>query len=382
MDFAFVPGTGDVALDVLRSVMMLRPNTTLDSAPGMTTVADFFGNLDFVLGVLGETADDLIVGSHGSAEGQLQISFDSKIPTPDPTKQVIAVYEDLEAVNTSGSIRIPPDIETPNTNFRLAGCLIGSKECEPFLKLLKQALGNPKSVSAPQYIHSFQTAPDGSSAFEFMSYAYRIVSKKALTTRDQVLGMFGNLPDDQIQILGGGTVPGENWDKWVPVAAKLNLAPATSQELPVKVPVKIAPAAGGLSALPFDAGTWYATSDGFDFKVHVTGTIPPDDAGKIALVPLALANVNNFKSTHLYPVYTRYHFQKLEDFVAGITWKPNVLPGNVLQFVGKRYRYELHIPVLKPGTPDELIYNFYPVAGTPIINFNESNTPYKLFGVV
>ena len=96
----------------------------------------------------------------------------------------------------------------------------------------------------------------------------------------------------------------------------------------------------------------------------------------------ALANVNNFKSTHLYPVYTRYHFQKLADFVNGITWKPTVLPGNVLQFVGKRYRYELHIPVLKPGTPDELIYNFYPVSGTPAINFNESNTPYKLFGVV
>jgi hypothetical protein len=81
-------------------------------------------------------------------------------------------------------------------------------------------------------------------------------------------------------------------------------------------------------------------------------------------------------------VYTRYHFQKLADFVSGITWKPTVLPGNVLQFVGKRYRYELHIPVLKPGTPDELIYNFYPASGTPAINFNESNTPYKLFGVV
>ena len=382
MDFAFVPGTGDASLDVLRAVMQLRPNTTVDIVANVTTVADFFGHLDFVLGILGDTAGDLIVGSHGSAEGQLQISLDSKIPTPDPKKQVIAVYEDLEAVNTSGSIRIPTDIESPNTNFRLAGCLIGSKECEPFLKMLKQALGNPKSVSAPKYIHSFQTAPDGSSAFEFMCYAYRVVSKKALTKRDQVLGLFGNLPDDQKQLLGGGTVPDENWDNWIPVAAKLNLAPSTSQDLAFHVPVKIAPAAGGMTALPFDAAHWYSTYDEFDFKVQVTDTMPPDDAGKIALVPLALPNINNMKSTHLYPVYTRYHFKTLTDFANGMTWKPTELPGNVLQFVGKRYRYELHIPVFKPSTPDELIYNFYPVSGTPQINFNESNTPFALYGVV
>ena len=61
--------------------------------------------------------------------------------------------------------------------------------------------------------------------------------------------------------------------------------------------------------------------------------------------------------------------------------QPTVVPNNTIQFVGTRYRYELHVPVLKPGT-NELIYNFYPNPGTPIINFTESNQPYKLFGVV
>ncbi len=75
--------------------------------------------------------------------------------------------------------------------------------------------------------------------------------------------------------------------------------------------MKIAPAAGGMTALPFDAAHWYSTYDEYDFKVQVTGTMPPDDAGKIALVPLALPNINNMKSTHLYPVYIRYHFKTL-----------------------------------------------------------------------
>jgi hypothetical protein len=78
----------------------------------------------------------------------------------------------------------------------------------------------------------------------------------------------------------------------------------------------------------------------------------------------------------------RYHFAKFDDFVSGSKWKPTVQPGRTVLFSGKRYRYELHIPVVKPGTADELIYNYYPLSGTRIINFSENNQPYELFGIV
>ena len=52
-----------------------------------------------------------------------------------------------------------------------------------------------------------------------------------------------------------------------------------------------------------------------------------------------------------------------------------------LQYVGSRYRYRLEVPITKPGTND-LIYNFYPDSGTPIVNFSETNDPFKLFGLV
>jgi hypothetical protein len=383
-DIAFVPGIGDPALDYLRAVYQLRPNTTLDSAPSITTIADFRDDLIDSWLASGQQmhVGDLFVGAHGSAEGQLEISLDKKVPKPGPDNHVIAVYEDLEAVNSSGTISIPTGLRSTNTSFRLAGCLIGSKECEPFLKKLKEALGNPKSVSAPKYVHSLRV-PDGSGVYEYMCYAFRIVSKEALTTRDKVVGTFGALPDDQKQMLDGTAVPDDNWEKWVPVAAKLNLAPSTGKSLFFDFPVKLTPAAGGRSTLVTDTASWFSTYDEFDFKVHVTGgPMPTDKAGQIALVPLALAQQDTFKDSHAYPIYKRYHFKKLDYFVKGLKWKPTVQPGNVLLFSGKRYRYELHIPVVKPGTADELIYNYYPVNGTPIINFSENNQPYELFGIV
>src|SRR5262249_37409788 len=147
------------------------------------------------------------------------------------------------------------------------------------------------------------SVPDGSSVYEYMCYAFRIVSKEALTTRDKVVGTFGSLPDDQKQMLGGTAVPDDNWDKWVPPAAKLNLAPTTGKNFFFDFPVKLSPPAGGRSMLVTDTASWFSTSDEFDFSVHVTGgDIPPDEAGQIALVPLALKPRDNFKDTHKYPV--------------------------------------------------------------------------------
>ena len=92
-DIAFVPGIGDPALDYLRAVYKLRPNTTLDSAPSITTIADFRDDLIDRWLASGQQmhVGDLFVGAHGSAEGQLEISLDKKVPKPGPDNHVIAV---------------------------------------------------------------------------------------------------------------------------------------------------------------------------------------------------------------------------------------------------------------------------------------------------
>lgn len=86
-----------------------------------------------------------------------------------------------------------------------------------------------------------------------------------------------------------------------------------------------------------------------------------------------------------YPVYKHYGYTSLEDFTKGFNWKANYQPGTTkkysLQYVGARYRYRLEVPITKPGT-NQLIYNFYPDSGTPMVNFSETNDPFNMFGSV
>ena len=372
MDYAFVPGFGIKELDLVRAVQALRPNTRVLVDPTAVTVSTFVLSLDVLVGLAAiDPAGNLIAGSHGTGEGELYLAMDKSHPSP-------TIYETLEAVKTSGTIEVLADLGASNPNFRLVGCLIGSDESLPFLRLLKQALKRVNAVSAPRFVHTYQSAPDGSYAFEYMQYAHRITSLRQLTTRDLVLGAFGNVVLHQD--LDGSEVPAESWDKWIPPAAALNLKSDKSQQVSFDFPVKISPAAGGQSVLFRNLATFHAIVDHYSFEVELS-PLPTGDAALLALVPQALAQEPDFQDNHPYPVFRRHHFKTRQAFIDGFKWKPTVMSSNTVTFTGTRYRYELHIPIMKPGT-DELIYNFYPTTGTPIINFTESNQPFKLFGVV
>jgi hypothetical protein len=90
-----------------------------------------------------------------------------------------------------------------------------------------------------------------------------------------------------------------------------------------------------------------------------------------------------YQDAHAFPVYRRYGYAKLDDFVDNIVWNMNYQAGKVkqytLQYVGTRFRYRLQVPITTPGT-SQLIYNFYPDTGTPDVNFSETNDPFHFFG--
>jgi hypothetical protein len=182
MDYAFVPGGSTIEL-VVCNLMTLRPQTTLISKKGVATIADFLGELKSQ----GKQADDLLLGSHATDEGLLFMRLDPTVsPPPAPRKRVSgATFETLQKVNTSKSIQIPASVQGANTNVHVEGCTIGTKDTEPYLKLLKDAMQVPQSLSAPKYFHGFDESVKHG-IFEFMKYRFSVFSKTRMSRSDIV----------------------------------------------------------------------------------------------------------------------------------------------------------------------------------------------------
>lgn len=373
VDYVYVPGIGDSALEGLNAAMQLRPNTTSILLAQSWTLANFLLTLESGINSLGWSAPgDLLVGAHGDSLGNLKLALDN-------TTKIPANYETLESVAVSKTINIPNDVRSANTSVRLMSCSIGADPCRPFLQLLKTVMGNPSSLTAPRYVHSYAVGSPPDNVYEWMNYEFQVTGanqgKTPLTTRDSVVGKFG---DAALKYFDGTEIPGEIWEQWVPPAAKLTLKPAVAQTLKWDYPVTI-PIGPNFSAVLKAQASWTSGVQNFDVEpiayANVSDIVIP------TMLNVELPKIKKYQDSHLYPIYVRYGFKTLNDFIKGWTWTINLLPNNMVKFIGSRYIYLLEIPITKPGT-NQWIYNYYKTGQAPVINFSDSNQPYKLFGVV
>jgi hypothetical protein len=379
MDFAFVPGIGDPGLQRLADLFNRLPNTIVNLTPQPTALSDFFQAVDTVVGVTAaDVPGNLLIGAHGDEEGNWYLSLDGKTAIP-------ATYETIQ---NSTAIQIPADIRGPLTWVRLKSCLLGADSCHPLLVALSKAMGSPAALTAPRYLHAHLNGYL-SGIWEFMMYQFVVVGldsgKQPLADRNGAKTAFAD-PANNFQLVGSTAVPAQNWDTWIPPAASLNLNPARAakakKNISVTAPDFFSP---GIPAFVPLETRWTSTQE-FNPLTPLDSDFVPvgDDTIRQTLKDL-LSPRGEYQGTHLYPVYVRYGFKNLDDFIQGWNWKVNDSSGTAkrysLQYVGSRYRYRLEVPITKPGTND-LIYNFYPDSGAPIVNFSETNDPFKLFGLV
>jgi hypothetical protein len=364
VDYAFAPGI--TAQDArLRLLLKARTNTTLRSTG--TSIEDFLTDLNSS----SLTADDLVVGSHASDEGFLFLALDSSHNT------LPVSYDDLQAVDTSGTIHIPAGVRSAATKFHFKGCTIGSDDSLPFLTLLKSALDNPAQVTAPKFFHGLRELIS-IGVFEFMGYNFKLLSKDGFTKTADLVTAYQNA-SPPLTRLDGTQVPDADIKKWV--RPQLALKPATQDKKPIPFPVKIVPATGGQSAIADSPAECRSKRETYTYDLNV-GTPPPaDKAARLAAMRASLSAEAEQQSTHPYPIYKRLHYDTFDDFFDGQNWTVTI-NGNDQHWAGTHFVYTLVIMVGKPGTPKELIFNFYPSTGAPTMNFLEDNATYSLFGVV
>jgi hypothetical protein len=247
----------------------------------------------------------------------------------------------------------------------------------PFLQLLKSVMGHPSSVTAPRFVHEYAVSAD--SIYEWMNYQFLVtgadLGRKPLPTRDAVVGKFG---DANFKYFDGTNIPNEMWEQWVPPAAKLSLKPAVAQVVSTDYPVKFQ-LGRYFSAILKAKATWMNGVQLFDTEPldynEVSDIVIPD------MLDTALPKIRKYQDSHPYPVFKRYGFKTLKDFIRGWGWTINIVSGSKVKFIGSRYVYILEIPITKPRT-DEWIANYYHTGQAPVINFTDSNQPNRLFGVV
>jgi hypothetical protein len=367
MDYAFAPGTSPYE-GYLRSMLQHRISTTLISNAGLTSIADFLGQL-VTQTVTG--AGDLVPGSHASDEGNLFLALDSTTTT------LPVNYEILDAVKTSGTINIPAAVRGATTSLHFKGCRIGSDDALPFLQLLKEALDNPQSVTAPKYFHGLYNF-SGVGVFEHMDYSYMVMNITPYPDTASLVAAF--VAGGFTQGLDGTAVPDANFKTWV--KPTLNLKPANQDKVKFNFPVAITPKAGGIGSIPQLKAQCRSRAEKFTYTVSGLSSIPTSDADRLALIKSGMDSDPMMQDTHPYPLYQRLHFPDFDSLWTGLDWKTSV-NGTDLIAVGTHYVYTLVIPILKPGsTTNELVYNFYPATGTPVMNFLEDNATYNMFGVV
>jgi hypothetical protein len=377
MDFAFVPGIGDAGLERLAALLNRLPDTVTTLTPQPTALSDFLSAADTAVQVMSlGPPGNLLIGAHGTEEGDWLVALDGSTAVP----------ANYETINQSTSIRLPNSLNGPQTWVRLKSCLLGS--VQPILVVLKKALGNPAALTAPRYLHAHLNGYLGG-IWEFMEYQFVVVGpdsgKSPLASRDIAKGAFSDSANG-FQLVDTTSVAPQVWEDWIPPAASLSLAPAKASKAEAPFVVTIPNFfGGGVPAVLLLRSVLHSTLETVPIVPLENDFIPAGkDLQRDTLNDLLGARTE-YQASHPYPVYTRYGHKTLTDFTNGFNWAMTYSSGTTkqysLQYVGTRYRYRLEVPITKPGT-NQLIYNFYPDSGTPIVNFSETNDPFNMFGKV
>lgn len=355
-DYAFVPGTTKYDL-AMGKLMEQRPNTTRIKPPGITTLAQFIRALSdnplqsTIDPLITRAIDRIIVASHANDEGQLKLSLDGGADK-------FVDYEDLVEAIKKKSLAVDTGLLLPRprvlggdpspAQFLVRGCRIGRQPV--FLKKLKEALGSQIPVIAPRHFHAVDIhtkTPAG--VLEYMAYSFQICSPKKLKRAAVIKAM----KQAKHQTIDDKDVDPKKWEGWVPSNPhkEYEQKKSTSVKSPITNKVAYFP-----RTFRYQARSWLKTPEPLAMDKSKT----KDDDRKKVLRDL-LATRDEFKDSHPFPVYERYGYNTLDEFMDGWTWtfKPRGKAVDEVKFNATRHEYTVIQPITEPTT-GVLIMNFYP----------------------
>lgn len=397
-DYAIAPGVTPFDKRV-RKFLELRTRTILidtDADPSMANLQGFLKGMATSDKIVHPIRDLVVVGHASGVSGAFKIAL-----TAGAADHVY--YEDLvdavkaKTLNVDMSLFDPrPKGETGVPFVRLLGCAIG--RVAPYMKKLKEALGNKIVVVAPNHLLRVASLPPAELAY--MAYGFRVFlappqtpkgKKRPARTKKDLVAAYVAATDAEAASAkaqsakapaGPSTVPGNyvlqdrkpvtkaQWDAWVP---KNPEDPKWFPLNPFKPPPKRDPhEIPNLVLLPvlkikrdaprvFEcrlAHPWFGKPLVLYLKKD-----PGTDAGRKQAVKAHLQKDVIYTDKHPLPGYVRAGYKTMDEFMDGWDWQFQYdAKTQYLTFNPVRDEYAVVQPITKNG---ELMMNLYQKKSIP-----------------
>lgn len=388
-DYAYAPNDNEPLSVAWQGLFRYRTNTTPIPPSGTTAnLRDFIKNLNDPLLATTPIDGDLLVASHASKDGWLNMSLDGK-PGADGQPAESITFERLNDAIRDKTILIPQGVlpavaggGVVQTYFHVRGCEIGKSP--DFVALLQTALGGRINVTGPKFLSAVASGssrsfparktagtkkPTPGYYFEYMSYEFSqfYTTQEDLPSRATLIDDFKDgfhvFYDDLT------SVPDDQWEEWIPKPLPTSMGPRNHS-----VTISFDPATG---IVPNKL--WLNRVFEFNVDQPLMRNSPGGPAAdaaaddRRAFMKQILAAEPAFKSDYransgLPPVYERHGFDSLDDFMDAYDW---VFEAGF--WISRRFYYSCKIPITTIGG-DQLICNVYPTAGgTPYVGMPASN---------
>jgi hypothetical protein len=367
-DFVFGPGE-DAFRQNMRLFLTRRGAALPPPRRRVTNIQRFMAFLDATVPA-GDTVGVLYLSTHGNERAAMSIDLDDESRGETPSTRTDA-DEVLIAIQ-SGAVDIPDRlVGDPPTEVRIRGCRIGRSPT--FLRLLRQAFGDDVPVTAP--LHFNVAGNLGGHSYEFFLHAdFELLSPTSLGDRAAVRAAF--VAAGFTRIDGTTAVPEALWDDLLPPRNWPGWRRGGTQAAAIRAP--LGASVGGRTSVPTGAEFRHEI-DVYDFTwgTRILPSTPQADIRTELENGIADAE---FQPDHDFPVYERYGFESLADFLEAYVWTPSDRKAGST-VVGRRHVYAALAPVLDPLT-DNLLFNFQPDPGSALApQTNVPETDRRIFAV-
>ncbi len=363
-DYALVTGTSPYDKEMAR-LLDARPETIRVKNPLLLDLARFVT----ALGTSREATHPirhLLPASHGNEEGHFWLRVGSMNRGID--------YGDLVALVASKAIVIddkmleprPTDPKTKApipARFIMRGCRIGHKE--KFVRKLKEALGNKTPVAAPLHFHlATPIRKPHPGHIEYLAYSFEYFSPTRVKDRRALITAMAGKAFPRID---KKPVPSKFWDDRKVIPDKLHLItdPRKQQGEQTFHSEAKSPLDGRKRKLVRTYRYKYRTLLDSDNRVEVPGQ-STKEADRLKAARAQLEKIDFFEEKTGFPVYERYGYTSIDEFMKGWTWvfKPET-KSQFVTYNAHRHEYRVIEPIaeLQKGKrvkPGEFILNFYP----------------------